>query len=237
MELELEKIPCSWDEVTVQQYIDICNNQDKIKEDPLLFYAILFDISREALDQVEVYQFELAVSIIDQFKDTPIGGQVKDWFEFQGVKYVIPDNLELEKIGVYTDWLALVDKMKENVHEFIPGCLAMLCRPEGEVYNRAIARQRESAFHGLPISTAYVVSAFFLEKQNEYERSMEEAIRKLTNPPLKMKLQILCWRGLDFTQRFTTWLEGRLWRLKGYVSKRRWVRFITSWFMKSKGRP
>lgn len=198
--MDLNKVPSCWDEVTVQQYLDL----RKANPDPLYFYSVLFGVTLEELRLVSVSTFDLAKSITDQFTDTPIDSDRPMEFEFQGVKYKVPQNLEFEQIGVYTDWLSIA--AKADAHEFIPGALAMLCRPEGEEYDKAKAVEREKLFHQLPITTAYSIATFFLQKQNELEESIIQTVNKIMKPTLRMRLSISIYRASDFTLRFFTWL-------------------------------
>lgn len=224
---DLKQVPSSWDEVTVQQYQDILSLPES--SDPFELYAILLGLTVDEIRNLDVHAFELALGILENFIDVPVEQCCKPLseFEFEGVTYKVPDNLEFEKVGLYSDWTDLLSK--HNLVDIIPATLAMLCREDGKEYLRKEAAEREKIFHKLPITTAYGVATFFLQKKDEYEKSMLHLWHLMALPTWRQRWSIRGYRLLDYTQRCITWLKDRSGRLREYVMSVRWGKsFISS---------
>lgn len=221
--MDLAKVPASWDEVSVQQYLSL------LTADQGQILQILCGVTEEELNNTERVTVELAMEIIANFYDTPIPKEVHKTFTFKGQTYEIPQNLEFEKWGVYTDWLKISQKA-DKPDEFIPGTLAFLCRPKGEKYDRLKTIEREELFHELPITVAYGIAAFFLQKQTELEKSITQILTKRTP---KQRLLISIYRALDIMGRLTTSLKRTFLKWSASVRKR-WAKFSLSSALKGR---
>lgn len=216
------KIPCSWDEISVDQFIRL----GQAKE-PLEQYAIILGISVDELSEMDLTSFDLARDVISNFIDTEVESPVVESFKFEGVEYAVPQNLELTNVGIYHDWLEIINKV-ENPNDFIPGSLAFFCRPEGEKYSKKLAKEREVIFHRLPITVAYGIAAFFLKRREEYERSINSMSQMMMAPTWRQKSLINTYRVMDFMERLFIWPAETFLRWIWYGISG-WVMFISSY--------
>lgn len=174
--------PESWDEVTIGEFasiIDVIQDKeltDKQKEGKMA--SILGKIDEELLLNSSIRIVNLILSKLSFIADTQsfINYTQSENFEFQGVKYVIPDNFGQLTFSQYTNTDYFIKQANDNeepAYKYAPQIIALFCQPEDEEYDFDKAKERFELFKELPVKTAYGIMNFFLLR--------EENFRHLTN--------------------------------------------------------
>ena len=110
-------------------------------------------------------------------------------FAFDGVTYIVPQNIEAEL--TFGQWESLTKVMIPQCTsdaESYAAVIAATCMPEGEEFDGAKMAQRKALFMGLPLRTAFDVCAFFFDN-SEQLRSVISLIAKAAQRSLLHKVE------------------------------------------------
>ncbi len=110
-------------------------------------------------------------------------------FAFDDVTYMVPQSIEAEL--TFGQWESLTKVMIPQCTsdaESYAAVIAATCMPEGEEFDGAKMAQRKALFMGLPLRTAFDVSAFFFDN-SEQLRSVISRIGKDAQRSLLLKVE------------------------------------------------
>jgi len=179
------QIPEKWEEITIEMYIKVFQNNKQINDLEFLHY--ISDISLETLRRCDKKQvLYILYQIREIFTPEALEEEAKEAissFEFEGKTYVLPKHLGEETIGEYYDLLEIEKRIENGGHEYFPLMMAMLFREEGVEYDFKECQERAKHFEKLPITYAFKARNFFLLalKISEVQKSISAYMTKIVN--------------------------------------------------------
>lgn len=134
-------------------------------------------IPKPDLLRVPVGEMERLVTALGSLIGKAAAYRVETWkppttYEWQGVSYTIPQNIEAETtFGQWADLNAALDKI-ENGADMLPVVMAHLLVEEGKDYDGSLTDSKVEAFKECPIEVPIGLHSFFLGSGNRYRDVM-----------------------------------------------------------------
>lgn len=188
------KIPKSWREVTLGQFMELKQVNTELDSFELTNeqIAILCGVTQQDVMRMTV---ELRNKIIDRlaFIETEPTGKYSPTFWHRGKRWKLTDNIKKLTAGQYIDINHFVKQGTESNYHNI---LAIICSPMSfglfkQKYNDEKVMEYADLMLSLPVPTALSIAAFFLSSLEIYIENMqiylEEAMEEmLTNEALSI---------------------------------------------------
>lgn len=138
-------IPESWNEITLNQFIEYMKWTIKRPEtfenelDSLIFNMKLISIfsftklDEDYLNEIDLKDLKLLVDELNKFVLSPPNFDRKDYFVYRDVLYTFidPNNMS---VGEYISYRQLAESKREGL-DVLPELLAIICRPAEKVFN------------------------------------------------------------------------------------------------------
>lgn len=160
VELGSYNIPSKWEDVTLKQFQQILNLQDK--NDNLAILAIMLGKTKEEVQQLPSKVLTLFYKNLSFFKNE-VKVEADNKLTINNELYIINDKDNM-KVGEYADFNEILQYDRNNYAYM----LAILCRKEGEIYDdKYIAEkleQRKEMFENIPVTEALKTVNFFFQK-------------------------------------------------------------------------
>lgn len=188
VELGSYNIPSKWEDVTLKQFQQILNLQDK--NDNLAILAIMLGKTKEEVQQLPSKVLTLFYKNLNFFKAEP-RTESDNKLTINDELYVINDKDNM-KVGEYADFNEILQYDRNNYAYM----LAILCRKEGEVYDdKFIAEKlnkRKEMFENIPVTEALKTVNFFFQKfislktnTMNYSTALKEEVENLIAESIK----------------------------------------------------
>lgn len=188
VELGQYNIPTKWEEVTLKQFQQILELENK--NDNLAILAIMLNKTKEEVQQLPSKVLTLFYQNLNFFKEEP-KSEVDNKLTINDELYVINDKDNM-KVGEYADFNEVLQYDRNNYAYM----LAILCRKEGEVYDdKFIAEKlnkRKEMFENIPVTEALKTVNFFFQKfisletnTMNYSTALKEEVRSLIAASIK----------------------------------------------------
>lgn len=188
VELGSYNIPSKWEEVTLKQFQQILELENK--NDNLAILAIMLNKTKEEVQQMPAKVLTLFIGKLDFFKEEP-KVESNNSIEVDGEIYLINVKENL-KFGEYCDFNEILQYDRNNYAYM----LAILCRKEGEVYDdKFIAEKlnkRKEMFENIPVTEALKTINFFFQKYisletntMNYSTALKEEVQSLLAESIK----------------------------------------------------
>lgn len=188
VELGQYNIPTKWEEVTLKQFQQILELEDK--NDNLAILAIMLGKTKEEVQQLPSKVLTLFYQNLNFFKEEP-KVEVDNKLTINNELYVINDKDNM-KVGEYADFNEILQYDRNNYAYM----LAILCRKEGEVYDdKFIAEKlnkRKEMFENIPVTEALKTVNFFFQKfislktnTMNYSTALKEEVESLIAESIK----------------------------------------------------
>lgn len=188
VELGQYNIPTRWEEVTLKQFQQILELENK--NDNLAILAIMLNKTKEEVQQLPSKVLTLFYQNLNFFKEEP-KVEVDNKLTINNELYVINDKDNL-KVGEYADFNEILQYDRNNYAYM----LAILCRKEGEVYDdKFIAEKlnkRKEMFENIPVTEALKTVNFFFQKfislktnTMNYSTALKEEVENLIAESIK----------------------------------------------------
>lgn len=188
VELGQYNIPTKWEEVTLKQFQQILELENK--NDNLAILAIMLNKTKEEVQQLPSKVLTLFYQNLNFFKEEP-KVEVDNKLTINNELYVINDKDNL-KVGEYADFNEILQYDRNNYAYM----LAILCRKEGEVYDdKFIAEKlnkRKEMFENIPVTEALKTVNFFFQKfislktnTMNYSTALKEEVENLIAESIK----------------------------------------------------
>lgn len=188
VELGSYNIPTKWEEVTLKQFQQILELEDK--NDNLAILAIMLNKTKEEVQQLPSKVLTLFYKNLNFFKEEP-RTESDNKLTINDELYVINDKDNM-KVGEYADFNEILQYDRNNYAYM----LAILCRKEGEVYDdKFIAEklnQRKEMFENIPVTEALKTVNFFFQKfislktnTMNYSTALKEEVENLIAENIK----------------------------------------------------
>ena len=188
VELGQYNIPTKWEEVTLKQFQQILELENK--NDNLAILAIMLNKTKEEVQQLPSKVLTLFYTNLNFFKEEPkVDSDNK--LTINDELYVINDKDNM-KVGEYADFNEILQYDRNNYAYM----LAILCRKEGEVYDdKFIAEKlnkRKEMFENIPVTEALKTVNFFFQKYisletntMNYSTALKEEVENLIVASIK----------------------------------------------------
>lgn len=188
VELGSYNIPTKWEEVTLKQFQQILELEDK--NDNLAILAIMLGKTKEEVQQLPSKVLTLFYKNLNFFKAEP-RTESDNKLTINDELYVINDKDNM-KVGEYADFNEILQYDRNNYAYM----LAILCRKEGEVYDdKFIAEKlnkRKEMFENIPVTEALKTVNFFFQKfislktnTMNYSTALKEEVENLIAESIK----------------------------------------------------
>lgn len=188
VELGSYNIPTKWEEVTLKQFQQILELEDK--NDNLAILAIMLNKTKEEVQQLPSKVLTLFYQNLNFFKAEP-RTESDNKLTINDELYVINDKDNM-KVGEYADFNEILQYDRNNYAYM----LAILCRKEGEVYDdKFIAEKlnkRKEMFENIPVTEALKTVNFFFQKfislktnTMNYSTALKEEVENLIAESIK----------------------------------------------------
>lgn len=188
VELGQYNIPTKWEEVTLKQFQQILELEDK--NDNLAILAIMLGKTKEEVQQLPSKVLTLFYQNLNFFKEEP-RTESDNKLTINNELYVINDKDNM-KVGEYADFNEILQYDRNNYAYM----LAILCRKEGEVYDdKFIAEKlnkRKEMFENIPVTEALKTVNFFFQKfislktnTMNYSTALKEEVESLIAESIK----------------------------------------------------
>lgn len=188
LELGQYNIPTKWEEVTLKQFQQILELEDK--NDNLSILAIMLGKTKEEVQQLPSKVLTLFYQNLNFFKEEP-KTESDNKLTINDELYVINDKDNM-KVGEYADFNEILQYDRNNYAYM----LAILCRKEGEVYDdKFIAEKlnkRKEMFENIPVTEALKTVNFFFQKYislktntMNYSTALKEEVESLIAESIK----------------------------------------------------
>lgn len=134
----------------------------------------LFWRVRTELYEAHLFKFILGLDIAPMYEPRKIG-----FFWHNGVKFMMPDDRQMTAVEFCeaADLELLGLELLQNKGEVMAHLMAVLCRPEGEVYDEATIRQRIEPFKTLTLDTVWEVDFFLKGYLNGFAASVAACLQ------------------------------------------------------------
>lgn len=191
-------IPQSWDELTLQQYIDIMSIPSGFTPSNKLIKIFEYagGIPVEISKKLDFNQLKQINNVLD-WMNKPYNPVEINEFDFKGEVYKA-EPISESVFGAYVDYETFLEKYGSIAG--LPYLIAVMARKDGENYDDYNTYKRAEEFRALPLTVALDLSAFFLTNI-KLTKIATETISKL-----KQELQ----NQRDYTVNLLTNSDGKL---------------------------
>jgi hypothetical protein len=155
-------IPSSWNEITIQQQINVERYNKQFPD--LGIVCILAGYLNLSIEDVKKLHINTISKLISEFDFIKAALKSDPVFEFEhnsNKYFVIPSMLA----GQFQDYISLEtirEQHKENLYEALPKLIAILAKRKDETLDSYDIIERSKEFYSLPITIANGLYAFFL---------------------------------------------------------------------------
>lgn len=161
------KIPSSWDEVSIGEFIELSKLDIKSFENDVEYYIHMLrifgnDNLQDIFEYVKVSDIEKINNSLTFLQQPPTkDGNMK--VELNGKTFKMIENMNEITIGEYVSIETLIEKYEANNITAIPIILSVLLRPVGEEFDSNLCESRIELFKDeLSIQEVVSMSDFFL---------------------------------------------------------------------------
>jgi hypothetical protein len=173
-------VPENWDEVTVEQFMELVELQKEAKEEvnPLTtiikMVHIMTGIPMDIVEMVPVDQFHLIQDTL-QYTKEEVNIEKKDYVEIDGDTYWVKNDFNKLTMGETITIETLVkDAPNDNVMNVFDKLLTVFLRKKTkkgnlESFKSSFLDERVEIFRRLPISQVYAIMVFFSDGGNGLE--------------------------------------------------------------------
>lgn len=153
-------IPQGWNELTLQQYIDLMSIPSGFTPSNKLIkiFEYVCGIPVEMSKKLDFNQLKAINNLLDWMNKPYTPAPVEE-FEFEGIVYKaepVGDSV----FGAYIDYETFLDR--HGAIAGLPYLIAVMARKDGESYDQYDTYKRAEQFKKLPLTVALDLSAFFL---------------------------------------------------------------------------
>ena len=176
------KIP-TFGEFTVAEWLRLCIPANTEEGEAKWMEEIkrMTGIPLKALRKLTISEYDKLVDAYVQLRTEASARQAEvqtdftnpEFIEHEGVKYIVPKDLERESAAQWIDLNAALDKAdtEPEVMANICGCMLV---PEGQEYAGPITDK----MHTLPVRTAMGITAFFLSRSERLRTSIDRSTKR-----------------------------------------------------------
>ena len=170
-------LPESWEEVTLDQFVRILKKGTELKESEML--GILAGVPVDVIRQTDSNDILQSMNLLSwTYQSLPDSKSVSE-FEFEGIKYTVPENLGDVTFGEWEDINAYERKIQDNQWESLSFMIAILCREENQIYEPRLVEEMAERFKQLPVTIAYGIGQFFFVNAKKYSDNLQASLDKI----------------------------------------------------------
>jgi hypothetical protein len=176
-------IPTKWEEVTLEQQIEVSeiatNNQS------VRMLSILSAYTGIPVNELKKSKTSKLMTVLNKltFINTPIPNTPIIKFKFSGETYYISESFIDQEFQDYVSIQTIIAEYKENIWKSTPHILAVMAKKEGESLDDYDVNKRAELFKKLPLNIVNGVNTFFLSNLiglNTYTQlSSQKTVTKL----------------------------------------------------------
>lgn len=159
-------VPESWSDIRLSDYEHWFATQPQSRIDQVKLVAQICNMSAEPLLQNPTQLFDTICDTVS-FAFEEYRGTAKNEIRIGDKNYVISFTDEL----TLAEWVDIesVYENGENAQSYLSDILAILCRPQGEVYDSKKCSKRKQMFGQLTMDKVLPLLAFFLLQKERYQ--------------------------------------------------------------------
>jgi len=173
-------VPENWDEVTVEQFMELVELQNNAKEEKnplntvIKMTHIMTGIPMDIIEMVPVDQFHLIQDTLLYTKEE-VNIEKSDYVEIDGDTYWVKNDFNKLTMGeTITIETLIKDTPNENVMNVFDKLLTVFLRKKTkkgnlESFKSSFLEERVEVFRRLPISQVYAIMVFFSDGGNGLE--------------------------------------------------------------------
>lgn len=145
------------------------------------------DLLRLSVGEMEKLSINLGIIIGKAAAFRIEGWKPPSTYEWQGVTYTIPQNIEADtEFGQWADLNAALEKL-DNDADMLPMVMAYLLVEEGKYYDASLTAAKVEAFRECPIEVPIGLHSFFLGSGTKFK----DAMSRFMNRRVSYALQLL----------------------------------------------
>lgn len=172
------KIPKSWNEITIGQYINLLpSNYKKLNaiQSTIHTLSILTGKSKEEIRQLPKDKAERMVKSLSWMENKP-QGQYKKTFKLNGKRYKVDPNANTLLAGQYMDAMEILKRLpddNETIEKNLHLLLSVVCRPQKRKWFKWVddeidlVKTAELLHDNLTLDIAYPIIVFFCLLSNQ----------------------------------------------------------------------
>jgi hypothetical protein len=170
-ETKTYKFPESWDEVTVERFVNIYkirSNDISELEGSVELLSAISGIDKDTLYSMEIEDFKNLISNL-KFVSTEISKMDVDYVELEGDKYYLYSDFNKLTTGEVITIETLIDSASGDFYKIMPDLLCLFLRKKtDDKYERFTTEmlKRKEMFKQVPITQIYHIFNFFLTGSN-----------------------------------------------------------------------
>jgi hypothetical protein len=222
------KIPTSWDDITVQQQIEISKVVERDEEFRNVHMISTYTgIDMDLIRKMNINHFKKILHIMKFLKE-PIENKVIKSIIHNGEEYFIADSILAGQTQDFLSIEGLMKKYSANQVEALPYVIAVIARKNGETIDSFDIYKRAEEFRTLPYSTANNIWFFFAVIEKAYSIDTKQSL-----VVMDQQLELT----LNYSKNLLTQLDGlTLWKkllrviLLLYIKyiRKSWKNFLTT---------
>ncbi len=221
-------VPTKWEDITVQQQIEITEvaNRDETFRN-LHMISTYTGIPLELVKKMNINQFKSVLNLM-KFLAEPIENKVVSSFTFNGKTYQVADSLLKGETQDFLSIEGILKKYKDNQSKALPYIIAIVAKQQGETLDSFDVHKRAEEFKNLPYTVANNIWFFFAQT--------ERVLSISTKQYLAIQDKVLE-ESLSYTESMLKQSDGQglykrllrtslLWYIKSI--RKSWTNFLTS---------
>lgn len=166
-------IPTSWDEVKLEQQIEL--TRFSARDETFRNLHLISTMTGIDIEEVKVMNINVLKDILhclSFLSKTPELKKITE-FEFNGEKYGILDSIIEGQTQDFFSIEGLLKKYKDNQAEALPYVIAVIAKKDGETLDKYDVIKRGEQFKNLPYPIAYSIWFFFVQTERTLPKDME----------------------------------------------------------------
>lgn len=167
------QIPTNWDDITLQQQIDVSIMRNRDEDFRTLFMIHTYTgIPMEILRKMNINHFKSILSLMSFLSENPKGKSIKH-IDHNGNRYFLADSVLKGETQDFLSIEAVLKKYKDNQTMALPYIIAIVCKRQDETLSDYDAEQRAEEFKTLPYQTAMDVWFFFAQTERYFSQNIK----------------------------------------------------------------
>lgn len=184
------ELPYSWSQITLKQLADIDSARAYDGNEIHRWNRIVSALTGETLETIEAMPFDTVSGFMSKCNwiiDVPT--KIMPDFILKGIKYNLCTNPYNMTTGQYA---TLTEYIKKDGYYKLAECAAVMCIPEGEVYNSKALNERAQLFWDeLTVDIVYPYASFFLTLLEKSLPVIQESLKQKVTQVMKETKDVL----------------------------------------------